>query len=128
MNCYLNEFTVKWNFHKVFGYDNQFWAKWLYFVVANGIPNRWVYFPDYINILKLLHFTDKVSNLSLMFKFLDSDNDWELQSSDLVNVSESMPKNCPYAKEFNVLIDYYLETSIMRNQEKEQMMKWARGI
>lgn len=75
MNCYLNEFTVKWNFHKVFGYENPFWAKRLYFVVSNGIPNWRVYFPDYINIIKLLYFNDKVSNLSIMFKFLDSDND-----------------------------------------------------
>lgn len=39
-----------------------------------------------------------------------------------------MPKNCPYAKEFNLLVDYFLENSIMRNQEKEEMMKRARGI
>jgi len=41
----------------------------------------------------------------------------------LVNVTESIPKNCPFAKEFNFLVDYFLEKSIMRNQEKEEMMK-----
>lgn len=38
-----------------------------------------------------------------------------------------MPDQCPYAWEFNVLIDYFVEKSIMSKVSAEDQMKWNWG-
>lgn len=77
--------------------------------------------------LKLLYASDKVSNLSLMFRILDSDGDRQLTGPDLVAIKESMPDTCPFSKEFSNIIDYFVEKSIMSKVSSEDRIKRDRG-
>ena len=124
----MNQFTIRRNFHKIFGYENLFWANRLFFTLSQQRQNVCIYFSDFLTQLALIRKDDRVQNLSFLFTLLDVDGDRELTGSDLVEVKASMPRNCPFAVEFERVCNYFIDKNTLNEKTQEDRIKEQKGI
>lgn len=108
--------SIKANFKKVFGADNDFLAKWIYYYLTWGYLDREIRLPDFIS--KFLGYSTclKKDLYKFIFNFLDVNRDGQVTIIDLIFFYTYMPKNTQFGTEIADAIELYQAKLIYGNQ------------
>ena len=99
--------SIKQNFKKVFGVENDFLAKWIYYYLTWGYLDKEVRLPDFIS--KFLGYSTclKKDLYKFIFNFLDVNRDEQVTIIDLIFFYTYMPKNTQFGTEIADAIELY---------------------
>ena len=110
-DIYITQESLVENFSKVFGYQNDSFARRFYFYLSEKSPKSRIYFE---------HFTRRMFNMlygaisersRIAFEFYDFDNDERISSLDIYDLYRYYVKGSKLHQEASAIVDYITQLS-----------------
>ena len=116
---FMTEHSLKQNMTKLFGYKQEFFATRFYLIISNGIKDKRIFFPQYMNAVNVLIHGGETMKMKFVFQIYDIDGDDFINGYDIVQTQSNIVPSSIVGQEVEILSKYYVERQIREMLPKE---------